>query len=81
MQKNNEFYIEKKNFVDKLSDVLNLAKPHLTCEYKLGEDIDKEKGGEYVVVTCANGYQYYVNVSADSLAAIANEVFAAMIGK
>lgn len=79
---NDKYYMQKKNFVAKLSEVLNMAKPHLTCEYKLGEEIDKNHtGGEYVIVTCENGYQYKLNVSANSLAAIGEEVFTAMVCK
>jgi hypothetical protein len=36
---------------------------------------------EYVVVTCANGYHYYINVDGDSLACIAEEIFKAMVCK
>ena len=81
MKINDRFYNEKKEFVAKLSECLTLAKPHLTCEFKLGEEIDKTQGVEYVVVTAHNGYQYFVNVTADSLALIGEEVFKAMCGK
>lgn len=81
MKINDKLYIEKKEFVAKLSDALNFAKPHLTCEYKLGEEIDKSHGYEFVVVTARNGYKYFVNVTADSLTAIGEEVFRAMMGK
>ena len=36
---------------------------------------------EWVVVTCENGYQYFVPVSANSLAAIAEAVFKYTIDK
>lgn len=79
---NDKYYIQKKNFVTKLSEVLNMAKPHLTCEYKLGEELDpNHPGGEYVIVTCANGYKYTINVTANSLAAIGEEVFKAIVCK
>ena len=81
MKINDNFYNEKKQFVAKLSEVLNMAKPHLTCEFKLGEEIGKYASDEYVVVTCANGYQYTVCVTADSLMAIAYDVFTAMSAK
>lgn len=82
MKVNDQYYIQKKNFVAKLSECLNLAKPHLTCEYKLGEELDpNHPGGEYVIVTCDNGYQYKLNVSASSLAAIGEEVFREMVCK
>lgn len=99
---NSKYYVQKKEFVAKLSEVLNLAKPHLTCEYKLGEElparkryitsqtedgstsyteVDYQPQGEFVIVTCANGHQYEINVSANSLAAIAEEVFRKMVCK
>ena len=93
MKINDKYYIEKKEFVTKLSEVLNLAKPHLTCEFKLGEELPTESmwvdgqfveyqpSGEFVIVTARNGYQYKINVSANSLAAIAEEVFRAMVCK
>lgn len=101
MQINDKYYIKKKNFVAKLSEVLHIAKPHLTCEFKLGEELPPEtrwcefieRGkvvsrqvteqptGEFVIVTCENGYQYKVNVTADSLAAIGEAVFSAMVCK
>lgn len=83
----------KRNFVAKLSEVLNMAKPHLTCEYKLGEELPEEERwvdnqlvkyqpqGEFVIVTCENGYQYKINVSADSMCAIAEAVFTKMCCK
>ena len=37
--------------------------------------------GEFVIVTCKNGYKYEVDVTACSLIAIAEEVFRAMVGK
>ena len=83
MKINDKYYIQKKNFVAELSKVLNMAKPHLvSCEYKLGEELDpNQPGGEYVIVTCENGYQYKLNVSANSLAAIGEEVFTKMVCK
>lgn len=102
MDINSKYYVQKKEFVAKLSEVLNIAKPHLTCEYKLGEElpmrkkyittetkdgsteynqIDYQPQGEFVIVTCENGYQYELNVSGNSLAAIGEEVFTAMVCK
>ena len=78
---NNKLYNEKKEFVAKLSEVLNFAKPHLTCEYKLGEEIGRDAGSEYVIVTAHNGYQYKIDVTANSLALIGEEVFRAMVAK
>ena len=101
MKIGDKYYIQKKRFVAELSKVLNMAKPHLTCEFKLGEELPPEKKwaefvekgeivskliteqqeGEFVIVTCENGYQYKLNVSADSLAAIGEEVFTKMVCK
>ena len=102
MKINDELYLEKKAFVAKMSELLNMAKPHLTCEFKLGEElpvrkryitsqtedgsttyteVDYQPQGEFVIVTCANGHKYELNVSANSLAAIAEEVFRAMVCK
>lgn len=81
MKINDKLYLEKKVFVAKMSELLNIAKPHLTCEFKLGEEIDKDHGGEYVVVTAKNGYQYKIDVTYDSLACVAEEVFRKMVSK
>ena len=75
------YYNQKQEFVEKLSEVLNLAKPHLTCKFKLGEEINKNPNDEYVVVTASNGYKYYINVSCNSLALIGEEVFKEMCCK
>lgn len=95
-------YLKKNEFVKELSKVLNMAKPHLTCEYKLGEELPMQTeyimeklsdsmarytpvtyqpDGEWVVVNCDNGYKYYIPVTGDSLAAIAEEVFRKMVFK
>jgi hypothetical protein len=100
---NDKYYVQKKEFVEKLGEVLRLAKPHLvSCEYKLGDElpvedryitrqtedgsteytrVDYQPSGEFVIVTCANGYSYRVDVTANSLAAIGEEVFRAMCCK
>ena len=75
------YYNQNREFVKKLSEALNFAKPHLTCEFKLGEEINKNQHDEYVVVTASNGYKYYINVSCNSLSAIGEEVFKEMCGK
>ena len=103
MEINSKYYVQKKEFVAKLGEVLRIAKPHLvSCEYKLGEElpmtkryitreteggsieytqIDYQPQGEFVIVTCENGHEYEINVSANSLAAIAEAVFVAMVCK
>ena len=88
--------MEKKEFVSKLSELLRMAKPHLVkCEYFLGKDVPptpselkypefnakRHPEDEYVVVTCENGYRYEVNVSCNSLVAIAEAVFKQMACK
>ena len=101
MVKGDKYYAQKYEFVQEMSKLLNMAKPHLTCEFKLGEELSTEKryireetyngtsytsvdwkpDGEWVVITCDNGYQYKVCVTGNSLAAIAEEVFYAMACK
>ena len=66
--------MDKKPFVNELGKVLNMAKPNLvSCEYVSSDD-----GEEYVFVTCENGYQYKVNVTADNLTGIMVDVINAM---
>ena len=36
---------------------------------------------EWAVITCENGHQYFINVTGDSLASIATEVFSKMVYK
>lgn len=89
--------MDRKEYVQKLSEVLQLAKPHLTCEYMLGKDVpltelDKLRikihevstpyyDEEYVLVHCENGKRYEINITGDSLCAIAEEVFTRMASK
>lgn len=90
--------MNKKEYVEKLSEVLTISKPHLRCEYAIGKDIPlTEKdvlvsemhginspydlAGDYVLVHCDNGYRYEINVSGNSLCAIAEEVFTKMACK
>lgn len=42
---------------------------------QLHASILPDEHAEYVVVTCENRYQYFVNVSCNSMAAIASAVF------
>lgn len=82
----------KITFVNKLNEVLQLAKPHLTVRYALGQDIKlktaeeiyfmESKGispyhtnEEYLVIDCNSGHQYVRNITANSLVAIAEELF------
>lgn len=52
-----------------------------TPEGKAYTQIDWQPDGEWVLITCENGYQYKINVTADSLASIAEEVFREMVCK
>lgn len=79
-------------FVNKLNEVLQFAKPHLSVRYALGQDIElktaeeiyfmESKGfspyhtnEEYLVINCDSEHQYVRNITANSLAAIAEELF------
>ena len=42
---------------------------------QLHKEVLPDVYSDYVVITCENGYQYFVNVTANSLAAIASAVF------
>ena len=82
----------KITFVNKLNEVLQLAKPHLSVHYALGQDIQLKtaeeicfmeskgfspyhKNEEYLVIDCDSGHQYVRNITANSLTAIAEELF------
>lgn len=56
MKINDELYLKKKEFVAKMSELLNMAKPHLTCEFKLGEELPIED--RYVTKETENGIEY-----------------------
>ena len=77
-------YMAKPNLVKcelKLGSELPIEKRYITEETPEGtayHQIDWQPDGEWVIVTCENNYQYKINVSADSLAAIAEEVFREM---
>lgn len=47
----------------------------------ISKQIEERPTGEYVIVTCNNGYQCKLNVSGNSLAAIGEEVFTKMVCK
>ena len=47
----------------------------------ISKQIEEQPTGEYVIVTCNNGYKYKLNVSGNSLAAIGEEVFTKMVCK
>lgn len=81
---------ERIEFVHKCGELLNIAKPSLTkCELKLGKDIPANElmherfvpDDEYVLIMCANGYTYKLLVEANSLVAIAEEIFKSMANK
>lgn len=65
----------------KLGEELPMEKRYIeeeTSEGKAYHMVDWQPNGEYVVITAENGYQYKINVTADSLAAVAEEVFREM---
>jgi len=76
-------------FVKQCGELLRIAKPHLKqCELVLGKDIDPKThesvfapDGEYVIVSCENGYRYTINVTCNSLADIAKAIFTDMAYK
>ena len=47
----------------------------------VSKQITEQPDGEFVIVTCSNGYKYQLNVTANSLAAIGEEVFTKMVCK
>jgi hypothetical protein len=79
----------RSEFVHKCGEVLKEAKPHLvSCELKYGKDIKKTVVGErllpdeeYVIITCENSATYNVCVEANSLIAIACDIFNKMAHK
>ena len=77
--------IDKNVIAKHISDLISLTS-NATCEYKKmpseeegAEPFTRENGNvlyagrEYMVITCSNGYKYYVNVTADSPLAAAAE--------
>ncbi|MCL2026736.1 MAG: hypothetical protein FWG92_08035 [Leptospirales bacterium] len=80
--------MNKAEFVSKCGELLAVAKPNLiSCELRLGKDIKEDTfenyipDAEYVVVTCANGYDYKLPISATNLAGIAETIFNKMAYK
>ena len=77
--------MNKSEFVAKCGEVLKMAKPYLvSCKYMLGKDLppgDSVKymdEDEYVLITCENGYSYKLNVTCNSLCAVAEEILGRM---
>lgn len=60
------FYIMDKRYYD------SLALPQFSADNRGHRLI---VGDWYVIVTCANGYKYYINVTADSVVSMCAEVF------
>jgi len=85
--------VNKADFVTKCGELLAIAKPNLVrCDYRMGKDIDPTATDkfvsqnfldedEYVIVTCENGYKYYLLVTGNSLNAIASTIFDSMASK
>lgn len=68
---------KKKEFVEKLSEIIRDSNPNLVVT----EYFCNDYGDETVVVTCDNGYSYTINVTADSLAAIVTDVYSVIKDK
>lgn len=65
--------IGNKEFVQKCGELLALASPHLIgCAYAETEH------EETVTVTCANGHEYKIDVTGNSLCATAHQIFEQM---
>lgn len=82
--------MDRAEFIRECGRLLTIAKPHLVqTEYEMGHEILNRKNGkvrvfpdaEYAVVTCANGCEYYIDITADSLAAIVIDIFTKMTHK
>ena len=56
----------------------NLAYPELSRDNNGNQLIP---GDQYMVITCANGYKYYVNISGDSVLTACAETFQFISGK
>jgi len=80
---------QRTDFVQKCGELLNIAKPHLLkCEFVLGKHIARKNhhtgfapDDEYVVVTCENASTYEINITGNSLGAIAEAIFTKMVYK
>jgi len=81
--------LDKKEFVNQCGKLLMIAKPNLiSTTYMQGNEIKTAKewdkivsDAEYAVVACENGYHYYIDITANSLCAIAEAIFKAMAYK
>ena len=95
MESHEEIILNHKSafVVNELSSLVRAAKPHLEkCVFMLGEDVPLNQtdilsgknpyitGDEYVLVLHKNG-RYEINVSGDSLIAIAGDVISQIAGK
>lgn len=60
------FYVMDKRYYD------NLALPQFSADNRGNQLVI---GDWYVIVTCSNGYPYYINVTADSVVTMCAEVF------
>jgi len=84
--------LSKAEFVQECGKLLNMAKPNLLeCEYALGKNIGLSKTekligqvvvpeDEYVLVNFDSG-RYIINVTANSLCAIAKDIINKMMDK
>ena len=60
------FYVMDKRYYD------NLALPQFSADNRGNRLVI---GDWYVIVTCGDGYKYYINVTADSVVTMCAEVF------
>lgn len=69
-------YIEKRQFVEKLNDALSMLPDIEEVEYRNIRD----KYSEFLRITRASGEQIYINVTGNSLEAIALEISRELLG-
>jgi len=70
MSDKDKVYIEKREFVEKLNEAFTKIDPENSIEYKNISD----KYSEFIRISCHGGPYTYIDVTGDSLEAIANEV-------
>lgn len=88
MKIGSEEYIRKQNFVRSYLAPCMKAATLLSAEYCVGGEIKLSKeekmlydekhifvNDEYIVLKASNGYRYFINVTANSLASIAEAAF------
>jgi hypothetical protein len=76
------YWNKRKLFVEKLGELIAIAKPNLVrCEHiKVNKD-DDEDYEEIIRVHCENRYHYDINITANSLMSIIEDVSKKMMNK